>query len=648
MTETIVIDAIFGQIESFADDLITDQILRFGAHTRPELALLLSVIEPGDFIFDVGAHIGTFALPLARRIGPTGKVLAVEGLPTNFDLLSRNIVTLGLDDRISAVCATIGAPGIAYRPEFTPQNTGATFLVETNEAVKSPTKTLDSLAAESFFPRLIKLDIEGLELEALRGASKILENLPILYIEINGAALFRYGHTVDELDAFLSNLGYRFFRNSGERNAAHDNYTIREVGRLIDGGPFYDVLAIHISDVKIGAKIYESRELTADEYKNLFDDNICDLPTHLYLRNPCLVRHLDKIIAPRAEAEALAAESCLLLGAPARHPLTPLSGARVALCNVALDNYAGSELWVSDVAKYLKSAGIDVVVYSPLCGKVAADLIKAQVPVAMSIEEVASFGPSLLHINHFKSAQPLIERFRGSAAIFNMIHGLLPRPGLPGYSSVDCYGSVSIHSKAKIHALTGTDWRDILSLPNFFDERRFTQISSASGTQKALIFSSRTPPEFREQLRSFLIPLGFTLDHIGYGGVVSPTPEQVLPRYDLVFAVGRSAIESLASGAHVILWDFGVIGPAVTPENYWECVATNFDLASNTLPWKFIEEPEGLAWLREQVRRMSPKSRIQTTQLTRTYLPLSAAGARLMGAYNDILRRFGQDRIGSS
>jgi FkbM family methyltransferase len=644
MADTIAVDTIFGRIESFVDDLITDQILQFGAHTRPELALLLSVIEPGDFIFDVGAHIGSFAAPIAGRIGPTGKVLAVEALPINFDVLIRNVATLGLHDRVYPVCATIGSPGIAYRPQFAPRNTGATFLVQSSAESRSSTRTLDDLAVETFFPRVIKLDIEGLERVALQGAGEILSHLPILYIEINNDALIRYGNTIDELDDFLSNRGYKFFRNVGDRNAAHDNYVMREIDRLIDGGPFYDLLAIHVTDLRIKKKFDESRNLSAAEYKTLFDNNICDLPTHLYLRNPRLVAYLDHIIAPRAEAEAIVAQDRLQLGAEA-HP--HLSGARIALCNVALDNYAGSELWVSDIAKYLKTSGIDLIVYSPHCGKVAADLRMAQVRVTSSIDDVASFGPSLVHINHFESAKPLIERLKKSAVVFNMIHGLLPRPGLPGYSSVDCYGSVSIHSKAKIHALTETDWDEILTLPNFFDERRFTQISSLPGSRKALIFSSRTPPEFRERLRTLLTPLDFTLDHVGYGGTVSPEPEQVLPQYDLIFAVGRSAIESLASGAHVILWDFGVIGPAVTPENYWQCVATNFDLASNTLPWTFIEDPEGSGWLRDQVLKIGATSRRQTTQLTRTYLPLSAAGARLIGAYNDILRRFGRDRIGS-
>src|SRR5271157_5981301 len=100
MTETIEVDAVFGRIESFVDDLITDQILEFGAHTRPDLALLLSILESGDFVFDIGAHVGTFAAPIARKVGVSGKVLATEALTTNYEVLTRNMARLGLQDRV--------------------------------------------------------------------------------------------------------------------------------------------------------------------------------------------------------------------------------------------------------------------------------------------------------------------------------------------------------------------------------------------------------------------------------------------------------------------------------------------------------------------------------------------------------------------
>jgi FkbM family methyltransferase len=263
MTGTVAANAVFGRIESFVGDMITDQLLQFGAHTRPELALLLSVIEPGDFVFDVGARIGTFSVPIATQVGPSRKVLAIEALTTNFDVLARNITSLGLNCRVSPICTAIGTPGSSYHPHFIPQNTGAPFFTQVSEYSPIPTTTLDDLASAIFFPRILKLDIDGMELIALRGASKLLSRFPILYIELNNDALARFGSTVDEMDTFLSALGYKFFRNVGERNAAHDHYVVREVDRLNEGGSFYDVLSIHVSDARLKNKINESRRLGA-------------------------------------------------------------------------------------------------------------------------------------------------------------------------------------------------------------------------------------------------------------------------------------------------------------------------------------------------------------------------------------------------
>ena len=68
MKEIIEIDSIFGIIKAFKNDLITDQIIKFGNHTRPEFAFATSIILNNFNIFDLGAHIGTFALTSIKKL----------------------------------------------------------------------------------------------------------------------------------------------------------------------------------------------------------------------------------------------------------------------------------------------------------------------------------------------------------------------------------------------------------------------------------------------------------------------------------------------------------------------------------------------------------------------------------------------------
>ncbi len=59
-----------------------------------------------------------------------------------------------------------------------------------------------------------------------------------------GGQLARFGVTVAELDAFLRSFGYRFYRNTGERNSGHDRFEQTELATLAEGGNFFDLLAL--------------------------------------------------------------------------------------------------------------------------------------------------------------------------------------------------------------------------------------------------------------------------------------------------------------------------------------------------------------------------------------------------------------------
>ena len=90
----------------------------------------------------------------------------------------------------------------------------------------------------------MKIDIEGMELVALRSAPGLLAQRPLLYLEISSEHLARHGARPAELEALLRGHGYRFFRNVGERNSGHDGFTLHALDSLAEGGPFFDLLAI--------------------------------------------------------------------------------------------------------------------------------------------------------------------------------------------------------------------------------------------------------------------------------------------------------------------------------------------------------------------------------------------------------------------
>lgn len=248
----VEVEATFGRIWSFRNDVITDQIVKFGAHTRPDLAFLLSVVCPGDPVFDLGGHIGTFAIPLAQKIGEGGRLLVVEGNRTNFQVLSRNMERMQLRAETQLLNALVAMPGRRYAPQMLEHNSGGTWFSPADGAgVEIETVTIDELCRRYFTPRVLKIDIEGWELFALNSSELLKRQHPVVYAEINETVLNQQGATVAELDQLFRSSGYRLFCNVGGRNAAHDNFVVAELATLKERGRFFDVLAIHSADERL-------------------------------------------------------------------------------------------------------------------------------------------------------------------------------------------------------------------------------------------------------------------------------------------------------------------------------------------------------------------------------------------------------------
>lgn len=238
----------WGTFAGFRRDTVTDHLVRFGAHTRNELAMLLSLLRPGDTAVDVGAHIGTFSVPMAAQVGPRGKVIALEGSAETFALLRRNVAQNGLEGRIEPHWAVVTDRPGEYQPIPRRTNSGATFFARSErQAEGPPSVVLDRwLAGRVDRLDLVKVDVEGMELRVLVGAEATIRRYrPVVYVEVNRPGLARQGDSPAGLERFLAGLGYRFFRNAGPRNSATDTYQITRLDRVDEGGAFFDLLAVH-------------------------------------------------------------------------------------------------------------------------------------------------------------------------------------------------------------------------------------------------------------------------------------------------------------------------------------------------------------------------------------------------------------------
>jgi FkbM family methyltransferase len=185
-------------------------------------------IRPGDLCFDVGAHVGN-RLRVWRQLG--ARVVAIEPQPVLFDVLQR---LYGRSPHITLLDQAVGAePGEAtlHISQRTPtvstlsaswmqavQRDGSFAGVAWESAVTVPVVTLDELVGRYGRPAFCKIDVEGFELEVLRGLST---PLPALSFEVIPAAREVALGCVDRLEALG---GYRYSYAPGETHRLSANW----------------------------------------------------------------------------------------------------------------------------------------------------------------------------------------------------------------------------------------------------------------------------------------------------------------------------------------------------------------------------------------------------------------------------------------
>jgi len=149
-----------------------------GTYERQMQRLFRERIRPGATVFDVGANVGFFTLLASNLAGDSGRVYAFEPLPRNLDFLERHIRLNELSNVHVESLAVAAASGEAHFRIAPHASMGG--LAEGGD-LRVVTASLDDLiAAERVArPDFIKMDIEGAESDALRGAAQLLASGPL-------------------------------------------------------------------------------------------------------------------------------------------------------------------------------------------------------------------------------------------------------------------------------------------------------------------------------------------------------------------------------------------------------------------------------------------------------------------------------------
>ncbi len=212
-----VFDRYLGSLKVNVDTHYTvEKYMWTGNYEASLVELIQQHVKPGQVCFDIGANVGPVTLALARQVGPTGRVVAIEAAPPTFKRLQANLgLNPELKPRVLALNKGAGREtGKLYWHEEA-DNPGNGWLGPAGE-VAVPIVTVDSIAAAEKLPRVdfMKVDVEGMELAVFEGARQTLERFkPMLYFETlprfkdaGGPGNFR------KIGSLLGGIGYRLYR----------------------------------------------------------------------------------------------------------------------------------------------------------------------------------------------------------------------------------------------------------------------------------------------------------------------------------------------------------------------------------------------------------------------------------------------------
>ena len=186
-----------------------------------EFAFLDRVLGPGMVFLDGGANEGLYTIFASAKVGGEGRVIAVEPSPRELARLRRNVEMNNARTVEIVEAALAEQPGVlslqVAEDEHSGQNTVGAFAyegVKTTTTTEVEATTIDDIVRQHALAKIdvIKLDIEGAEIRALRGADTVLREMrPLLLVEVSEASLRHQSGSPVELRDFLKGYDYVMF-----------------------------------------------------------------------------------------------------------------------------------------------------------------------------------------------------------------------------------------------------------------------------------------------------------------------------------------------------------------------------------------------------------------------------------------------------
>lgn len=309
---------------------------------------------------------------------------------------------------------------------------------------------------------------------------------------------------------------------------------------------------------------------------------------------------------------------------------------KILITNRILDLLAGTELVVRDLARGIKANGHIPMIYSPILGTVAEGLIAEGFTVVNDLS-LLPVKPDIIHGHHHIQTLQALMHFPDVPAIY-VCHDVNYHNDLPPlHDQILTYVAVSYATLQRVVNEARIPWQDTKILSNIVDTNLFKLRTSELPAQpkKALFFSNYTKDwselsPFQEACQQ----LGISFDAVGGGlGKLCYNPETILGDYDIVFAVGKCAVEAMAVGCAVIpAYPGTAIGEMVSLRNVRGSRRRNFAQCMRYA----AETPRIVA----EINKYDPAKVLKVTQFIRKYSSLEYGVENYLKLYDKTIKKW--------
>ena len=218
------------KVRIYTHDVIGKYIYIDGVFEPASWNFVRKLLRPGMVVFDLGANLGQYTLLAAKCVGKQGRVHSFEPSHRMFRELEFNVKLNGFSDicilNSLAVCDTCGTAKLS-RYEEGAEVYGSLGCHKRTEATLTGYEQVTTVRLDDYVQKtqidhvdFIKMDIEGAELLALRGAEKLLRrnDSPTILLEMADVNTDGLGYKAVETWDYLESLGYRMYRFDGGGN----------------------------------------------------------------------------------------------------------------------------------------------------------------------------------------------------------------------------------------------------------------------------------------------------------------------------------------------------------------------------------------------------------------------------------------------